>query len=199
MSTVADIRIDEREVSIILNNIIIQNIRATKLIIFRRSGSDFKQQNELQKIDPRQINFQDSFRNTPLYVCVRLGFVKTAALLLFLGADVYLRNARGVSPIYFLDTHKTSLSRNQKSIQLLLQKSATLTTITSALSCRVGNRSGLKLLPIELIRLLDVMLFEPVTENDDEYQYDEDYWRQEYGNDEQGNDSDRKYFLKVLY
>jgi Ankyrin repeat len=158
-------------------------IRPGEFIIFRQLGYDFTQDKELQKIDPRKVNIQDSNGNTALHMCVRLGYVRAVALLLSLGADVYLTNARGVSPISFLDTLRslnltrdqesirllfqrhTPLSRDQESIRLLFQRSVTLTTITSALSCGIGKRSTLNLLPIELIRLLDVMLFKPVVCN----------------------------------
>jgi ankyrin repeat protein len=221
MSTVVDIRIDKHEVCIMLD----------KLMIFRQLGYDFTQHNELGKIDPREVNIQDSVGNTALYVCVRLGHVKTAAALLFLGADVYLRNANGVNPISTLDTYKThvSLSKNQESIQLLLQRSVTMTTITSALLCRIGKRSSLNILPIELIRMLDVMLFEPVTEfkplslhhneNNDEYEDDEDDsdgeedeydnnsygdvvgldWFQEDIDDEEGNNNDSTYINSFFF
>jgi hypothetical protein len=162
MSTVADIR-DTHEVCIIINN---KKIPTRELIIFRQLGSDFKQHNELQKIDPHEVNIQDNIGDTLLHICIRRGFLKSIALCLFLGADVHLTNIFGESPISILDIHKTHvpLPKNQASIQLLFQKSATLITITSALSCRVGKRSSLNLLPIELVRLLDVMLFEPVTQ-----------------------------------
>jgi ankyrin repeat protein len=121
----------------------------------------------LREIYPREVNIQDMIGNTPLHICVEKGYVETAHLLLFLGADPYLKNTKGESPISILDTLRKNhvlLSRNQKVIKLLLQRSLIVTTIISALSFRVGNRSSLNQLPIELIRSLDVMLFEPATQ-----------------------------------
>jgi hypothetical protein len=166
MSTAADIRIDTRRMCIMLNDIVSKNTCATESIKCRQLGSDFCNLSCCLELDTRLVKFKDTTGETVLHICVNLGFVKTAALLLFLGADVYVTNARGVSPVSTLDIHNTyvSLSKNQESIHLLLQKSTTLITITSALSCRVGKKSSLKLLPIELIRLLNVMLFKPVTE-----------------------------------
>jgi hypothetical protein len=139
--------------------------RADQFKTLRYLGFDFTQHNELQKIDPRQVNIKNSTDDTALHICVRMGFYEAAALLLSLGADVYLTDTSGESPISFLNPlriHKP-LCRDQESIRLLFQRSVTLTTITSVLSYGIGKRSSLNLLPIELIRLLDVMLFEPVT------------------------------------
>jgi Ankyrin repeat len=103
----------------------IERVIAADFIYLRHSGFDFTQYDELHKIDPRKVNIQDSFGNTALHICVIAGSDKTAALLLSLGADVNLTNAKGVSPISLFDTLRKPLYKDQESMQLLFQRYGT--------------------------------------------------------------------------
>jgi hypothetical protein len=106
-------------------NFVTECVIADDFIFLRQLGFDFTQYDELHKIDFRRVNIQDSNGDTALHKCVELGFYETALLLLTLGADSYLKNARGVSPISFFDTFRRPLYKNEELIQSLLQRSVT--------------------------------------------------------------------------
>jgi Ankyrin repeats (many copies) len=121
MSTIADI---DRKIERVIAGINRDDERviADDFIFLRHLGFDFTQYDELHKIDPLQVNIQDSNGNTALHKCVIAGSDKTAALLLSLGADVYSTNAKGQSPKSILDALIPPLSERQESIKLLVRR-----------------------------------------------------------------------------